>query len=163
MNGNATLGGTLEVTTRPGFTPEFGQTFEVLRSFALTGVFDTVTGPGLTVTYDPYDVTVHVAPPPTNPPPAATDTAPPETTIVQRPRKNGKKRKVTFAFTSYEMGSTFTCQLDDKPSAPCGSPFSTKVKRGEHTFSVTATDAAGNADPTPATVTFKVKKKKKRK
>ena len=69
---------------------------------------------------------------------------------------------MTFAFTSYGAGSTFTCKLDDKPSAPCTSPFSAKVKRGEHTFSVTATDVAGNVDPTPATVEFKVKKQKKK-
>ena len=163
VNGNATLGGTLELTT-PFFTPTFGQEWVVLWDYARTGVFDSVTGePGLTVSYPAIGVAVHFSPPPINPPPPAIpDTAPPETTIVQRPRKNGKKRKVTFAFTSYEVGSTFTCKLDDKPSAPCTSPFSAKVKRAEHTFSVTATDTAGNADPSPATVEFKVKKRKRK-
>ena len=159
----ATLGGTIEVTT-PEYTPALGQTFEIVRANPVTGTFDSVTGdPGLTVSYDPFGVTLGVAPPPTNPlPPPVADTTPPETTIVQAPRKNGRKRNVTFAFTSYEAASTFTCKLDDKPSAPCTSPFSAKVKRGKHTFSVSATDVAGNADPTPATVEFKVKKRKRK-
>ena len=33
--------------------------------------------------------------------------------------------------------------------------------KGTHTFQVRATDAAGNVDPTPATQSWKVKKKKK--
>jgi hypothetical protein len=33
---------------------------------------------------------------------------------------------------------------------------------GTHTFQVRATDAAGNTDPTPATQSWKVKKKKKK-
>jgi hypothetical protein len=37
------------------------------------------------------------------------------------------------------------------------------VKRGKHTFSVRATDQAGNVDATPATDTWKVKRKKRKK
>jgi hypothetical protein len=35
------------------------------------------------------------------------------------------------------------------------------VKKGKHTFEVRAVDAAGNVDPTPASDTWKRKKKKK--
>jgi hypothetical protein len=45
----------------------------------------------------------------------------------------------------------------------CTSPFGGKVKKGTHTFSVFAVDIAGNEDATPATASWKVKKKKKKK
>lgn len=102
-------------------------------------------------------------------PPDPPDTDPPETTITKSPRNKikvkGKKRaKATWTFTADEPGSTFTCQLDGKPAAPCTSPKTFKrIKKGKHTFTVFATDAAANADPTAATDTFKVVKKKKRK
>jgi len=45
---------------------------------------------------------------------------------------------------------------------PCTSPLTLKrLKKGKHTFSVFATDAAGNLDPTPATGKFKVKRRKR--
>ena len=44
----------------------------------------------------------------------------------------------------------------------CASPLTVSVKKGEHTFSVTATDVGGNAGAA-ATDTFKVKRKKKKK
>ena len=65
---------------------------------------------------------------------------------------------MTYEFSANEPGSTFTCTLDGKQEA-CTSPFTTKVKTGKHEFSVTATDAGGNAG-TPATDSFKVKPKK---
>lgn len=48
-----------------------------------------------------------------------------------------------FAFSS-ESGATFRCQLDSQ------------AVEVDHTFKVWATDAAGNADPTPATRTWTV-------
>lgn len=93
------------------------------------------------------------------------DTDPPETTLTKTPKKKvkskKKKKKVTFEFISDEPG-TFTCKLDAAPAQSCTSPFSKKVKKGRHTFSVFATDEAGNADPTPAQYSFKVKRKKRR-
>ena len=50
-----------------------------------------------------------------------------------------------------------------RPFEPCTSPEDVKVKKGKHTFEVRATDAAGNTDPTPATQSWTVKKKKKKK
>jgi hypothetical protein len=95
--------------------------------------------------------------------PPAGDATPPDTTITAGPKKKGKKRTARFSFTSTEPGSTFRCKLDDGPFEPCSSPFSTKVKKGKHSFEVQATDAAGNTDPTPATQNWTVKKKKKKK
>src|SRR5439155_18761524 len=56
-----------------------------------------------------------------------------------------------------EPGASFTCLLDGSPYSPCSSPVTlTGLGDGTHTFSVQATDAAGNADPTPASVTWTV-------
>ena len=102
-------------------------------------------------------------------PPDPPDTTPPDTTITKQPKnkikvKGRKKAKAAYKFTATEDGSTFTCRVDAKPAAPCTSPLKLKkLKKGKHTFTVFATDAAANADPTAATDTFKVVKKRKRK
>jgi hypothetical protein len=107
-----------------------------------------------------YQPPVVVDPPP-DPPPA--DKTPPETTISKAPKKKTTKRSVTVAFSASEQGSTFRCSLDGKPAAPCTSPLKLKrLKRGKHVLAVTATDAAGNADASPATARFKVVKKRKK-
>ena len=50
-----------------------------------------------------------------------------------------------FAFTASESGVTFTCRLDTSAPAACSSPRSYMgLGPGQHTFSVTPTDAAGN-------------------
>ena len=99
-----------------------------------------------------------LAPPP--PPPAVPDTA-----LTKSPKKTVKttkrKVKVSFQFSSTIAGSTFTCSIDGKAFAPCASGVTYKLKAGKHTFSVRAT-AGGQTDPTPATYSFKIKKKKRR-
>jgi len=57
---------------------------------------------------------------------------------------------------------SFECKLDAGPFAPCSSPSTYSVKRGQHTFAVRAKDAEGNVDATPATQTWRVKKAKKK-
>ena len=83
---------------------------------------------------------------------------PPDTTITKAPKKKSTKRKATIKFSSSIAGSTFTCAVDDKAAALCTSPFKKKYKYGKHTVVITATSAAGIVDPTPVTVTFKVKR-----
>ncbi len=96
--------------------------------------------------------------------PVVTDTSPPNTTGLSGPKTVTAGKKAKFRFTSTEAGSTFTCKLDKGKARKCTSPYSLKVsKPGKHTLKVTATDAAGNADPSPASRTFTVKAKKKRK
>lgn len=93
---------------------------------------------------------------------AVTDTVAPETTIDSGAKKV-KKPKATFEFSSSEPGSKFECRLDTKPFASCTSPTKVKkLKNGKHLFAVRATDAAGNLDPTPAELVFKVKLPKKK-
>jgi hypothetical protein len=89
--------------------------------------------------------------------------APPETTITKGPKRKTKKKRATFEFSATEP-ATFQCLLDNKQTfKPCTSPTTVKVKKGKHTFAVFATDAAGNTDSTPASQSWKRKKKKKRK
>jgi len=86
-----------------------------------------------------------------------TDTTPPNTTITSAPASTTTSTVATFAFTSNEAGSTFTCKLDNAAAAACTSPKSyTGLAVGGHTFTVTATDPAGNTDPTPATYSWAV-------
>jgi hypothetical protein len=88
----------------------------------------------------------------------------PEATITSGPRDTvrtkRKGKRVTFAFVASET-ATFECALDDSPFAACTSPFSAKVKRGEHRFEVRAIDVGGNAGP-PAVDTWKVKRKRRK-
>jgi hypothetical protein len=50
------------------------------------------------------------------------------------------------------MGAAFTA---------CTSPTTVKVGKGPHTLAVAAVDAAGNADGSPATYSWTLKKPKK--
>jgi hypothetical protein len=80
-----------------------------------------------------------------------------------------KKPKVTIPFSSSESNSTFFCHFalakSTEPAqySPCVSPFKAKVKKGKkYAFDVVAVDGAGNPDPTPVSLTFKAKGKKKK-
>jgi len=90
------------------------------------------------------------------------DCSPPETSIIKGPKHKTRKRRATFEFASSEPGSTFECSLDAGAFAPCASPDTLKVKKGKHTFSVRAKDPAGNADGSPASDDWKVKRKRKK-
>jgi hypothetical protein len=98
----------------------------------------------------------------TAPPPPPLDTSAPDTSVSGKKKimTRKKKARITFTFGASEAGSTFVCSLDGRPFSPCSSPFSAKVRRGAHTLSVVATDAAGNVDPTPASFTTRVKRKR---
>ena len=82
------------------------------------------------------------------PPP---DTTPPETTIDSGPPATTAETTATFTFSASEAGSSFECALDGAAFAACVSPYEVSgLSLGAHVFAVRATDAAGNADPTPA-------------
>ena len=87
-------------------------------------------------------------------------TKPPETEITSPPPQDGKPSQ-TFTFQTDEEnrdnGTTFECRADSEPFGPCsGEGADTRTYSiGEHTFEVRAT-WYGNADPTPASVTFGV-------
>ena len=89
------------------------------------------------------------------------DTTPPETTITSGPTGTTTVTAPIFTFGTSEPG-TFQCKLDG-PGATLGTPAPCVSGRGygpladgTYTFTVTATDLAGNPDPTPATRMFTV-------
>lgn len=101
--------------------------------------------------------------PPGDPPksdPPVSDTTPPETSIDRSPPRRSERRRVRIAFSSDEAPAAFECRLDDRPFAACSSPVRLRVRPGRHRFQVRATDAAGNVDRSPASVRFRVKRKR---
>jgi hypothetical protein len=85
------------------------------------------------------------------------DTAAPNTSITANPSDPSNASSADFSFTSTEGGSTFRCEIDGGGFSPCTSPASlTGLADGSHTFKVKATDAAGNADTTPAVYTWTI-------
>ncbi len=89
-----------------------------------------------------------------------TGTGAPETTIDKAPKRKSGKRKVKVTFSSDARGASFECKLDKASFKPCTSPDRFRVKPGRHRFSVRSIDAAGNADPSPASARFRVTKKR---
>jgi ELWxxDGT repeat protein len=82
------------------------------------------------------------------------DATPPETTIDFGPSGTVSSRSATFSFSANEA-ATFECSLDGAAPSSCTSPIRyDKLRRGTHTFTVRATDQAGNVDPTPASQTW---------
>jgi hypothetical protein len=81
----------------------------------------------------------------------------PDTTITKAPAKRLSKRAATIRFTSV-AGATFTCAVDGKAAKPCASPFEKRYRYGKHSVVVTAVSDVGIADPSPAVVTFKVRR-----
>ncbi len=79
------------------------------------------------------------------------DATPPDTVIDSGPSGAVASGAAEFSFSSTEPGSSFRCSLEGGAFSACTSPKSySNLSDGEHAFAVEATDAAGNADPTPA-------------
>jgi hypothetical protein len=88
------------------------------------------------------------------------DTMGPETTIDSGPSGTVTSAEANFAFSSSEGRSTFECSLEGGTYSPCTSPKGYPgLPDGEHTFSVKATDAAGNEDAAPASRTWTVEQR----
>jgi hypothetical protein len=77
------------------------------------------------------------------------DTVPPQTEITGGP---GDTTDATAVLLFSAPGAAgFSCRLDGGPWSPCGSPQTySGLGLGRHRFEVTANDAAGNQDATPA-------------
>src|SRR5262249_32082243 len=85
------------------------------------------------------------------------DLTPPTTTIVSGPSGMLRVASASFTFTSNEADVTYACSDDGGPFAPCTSPHNlTMLAQGSHAFAVRAPEAAGHADPSPATRTWSV-------
>jgi hypothetical protein len=157
----------------------FGGGGGVIRVDPVTGARTTVSEnsapAGAPFFVAPASVVVEPTPPaPPTPPPAdppvdpgpAADTSPPDTTITDGPSGKVKSKTATFAFSGTDARAVagFQCKLDGGSFEPCSSPKTySGLKKGSHTVEVRAVDGAGNVDPTPATRSWKIKKKKKKK
>ncbi len=87
------------------------------------------------------------------------DTTAPNTTLSGGPANGAIVPSTSAAFTlgSTEAGSRFACTLDSKGRAcAAGKHTVTGLAPGTHVLRASATDAAGNADPTAATRTWTV-------
>ena len=91
---------------------------------------------------------------------AARDLTAPETSIAKRPGKRTLKRRARFELSSDDPTARFECSLDGAAFSPCEAAVGFRVKRGKHTFAARAVDPTGNADATPATWKWKVKRRR---
>lgn len=81
----------------------------------------------------------------------------PETTVADRPADVTAKTSAVFRFSGGEGTVTFKCKLDGEEWKNCNSPlYLNKLKEGTHKLSVAAVDKDGNADSTPAVVSWKI-------
>lgn len=82
------------------------------------------------------------------------DSQPPETTIGSELPALTNNTSASFGFSGSDSGSGvvgYECKLDGGSFEPCTSPKNyTGLSEGNHAFQVRALDAAGNADPSPA-------------
>jgi hypothetical protein len=80
-------------------------------------------------------------------------------TVISAAKVQGKR--VTLTLTAVENTNgpvTFACKVDAGPFAPCSTPATFRpAGGGAHTFTVRATDAAGNVEDYPASVTVQTK------
>jgi hypothetical protein len=75
----------------------------------------------------------------------AVDTAsPPDPVLDFTPPSLSNSSSASFGFHDGEAGATFLCDLDGGGYSACASPKNYAGLNGAHTFSVQATDAAGN-------------------
>lgn len=89
------------------------------------------------------------------------DTTPPDTTITAGPAGTTTATDASFGFSASESGGSFECRLSGPGAAgdwsACSSPKAySALAYGTYTFSVRATDQAGNTDASPATRAFTI-------
>jgi MYXO-CTERM domain-containing protein len=84
------------------------------------------------------------------------DITPPVASITASPANPTNQTTANLSFSSNKAGSTFSCKLDSGAAATCTSPkIYSGLGAGSHTFTVTATDAAGNVSA-PASYTWSI-------
>ncbi|MEO8061555.1 MAG: hypothetical protein ABI821_02280 [Pseudomonadota bacterium] len=81
----------------------------------------------------------------------------PDTILFASPPPFTRLATATFSYGPVEPGSTFEARLDGAPFATVSTAITyNDLGQGTHTFTVRARNAAGIADPTPATYTWAV-------
>jgi MYXO-CTERM domain-containing protein len=84
------------------------------------------------------------------------DLTAPDTTLASAPASPTQQATATFTFSTNEAGASFECSVDGAAFSACTSPASANLAEGPHTFQVRARDAAGNADATPASHSWRI-------
>ncbi len=89
------------------------------------------------------------------------DLTAPATKITASPPPFTAATDASFAFSAVDVGGStvaaYECRVDDDAFAPCTSPADfSGLALGEHTFEVRATDAVGNIEATPASLSWTV-------
>jgi predicted outer membrane repeat protein len=121
------------------------------------GAFTVVSDGSYTLYPWAKDAAGHVSGLFASPPAVVVDTTPPDTLIDSYPANPTNKTSASFIFSSSDSSAIFECSLDAGAYVACTSPKDyTGLPAGAHTFSVRATDPAGNVDPTPATYTWTI-------
>lgn len=84
-------------------------------------------------------------------------TTKPVTTITSAPSAFTYDPQVTFTFATVDSESvTYACTIDNSQPLACTSPWTVgNLPEGTHTFTVVATDVAGNSDATPPSATWR--------
>lgn len=78
------------------------------------------------------------------------DTVPPVTTLTEKPGSPTLERTALFRFTASEPVLRYECRLDDELWHRCtGEERYEALSEGRHTFTVRATDRAGNVEVKP--------------
>src|SRR5207253_2556997 len=74
------------------------------------------------------------------------DVTAPNVTISSKPANPTNQTTASFSFSADKVGSSFQCKLDAGSYAVCTSPqsYAGPLAAGSHTFTVQATDPAGN-------------------
>jgi hypothetical protein len=147
-------------TCQVSYTPtEVGSGIHALTAiYPGDGFYDgSEASTAVSVTLLPPPPPPEVKPPAAMPPPVTVGPpAPPQTRLGKHPDANERKRLAIFTFSANPGGGRFECKLDDAPFKRCSSPYRATVDPGRHTFRVRAVSAAGVADPTPVSFSWKV-------
>jgi Tol biopolymer transport system component len=85
------------------------------------------------------------------------DTIAPATTITAGPRRVTADRTPQFTMTTDDPSARIECRLDGAAWRTCGTRWQApELADGTHEFAARAVDQAGNADPTPAALSFRI-------
>jgi Tol biopolymer transport system component len=87
----------------------------------------------------------------------AVDRRAPDTTVAIGPLNTVPAGVVRFAFVADESPVSFVCMFDNHPWHRCADHLTLRVRPGRHMLQVSAVDAAGNVDASPAGRVFRAR------
>jgi hypothetical protein len=118
----------------------------------------SVSGDQCTVSMS-ADTTVQAEFVPVSEPKSESTAAPPDTRITTfKVAKRGRGISYKYDATNGTGRLTFSCRIDKRPFGPCFG-LSGYATPGRHTFQVVATDELGRTDPSPATRSFRIRRR----